>query len=434
MEPAIKESALIRSRVRNALPTKRSGIIDLLLPNQLMCTRMAFCRALGECWNIPSRDELFLNLLLLLTCGQSSGILLYILLEEVGHFQKMNVSPPKRRTIAEIATKAGVSIPTVSRVLNNRPDVAPGTRERVEQVIKESGFIRSRVRNVLKESSGIVDMLVPGLTNLYSVEIVRGVEEVLERTELRLALSLTHDSLQLEQRWLAKVIDGATDGAILVLAHGQSNRLDMLFRNKIPFVVVDHRGELGPDVPSVAATNWLGGRLATEHLLSLGHRRIAIISGDTALPCSRDRIAGYGAALEDAGIPVDPALIRPGRFAQQTGYEQTIALLDLPEPPTAIFAGSDTQAMGVYAALRARGLSVPDSMSVVGFDDVPIASIITPALTTVRQPLVEMGRVATTMLLRLIVEEPLDSKRVELTTTLIARESCAPLQFTKTGS
>ena len=298
MEPAIKESALIRSRVRNALRTKRSGIIDLLLPNQLMCTRMAFCRALGECWNIPFRDELFLNLLLLLTCGQSSGILLYILLEEVGHFQKMNVSPPKRRTIAEIASKAGVSIPTVSRVLNNRPDVAPGTRERVEQVIKESGFIRSRVRNVLKESSGIVDMLVPGLTNLYSVEIVRGVEEVLERTELRLALSLTHDSLQLEQRWLAKVIDGATDGAILVLAHGQSNRLDMLLRNKIPFVVVDHRGELGPDVPSVAATNWLGGRLATEHLLSLGHRRIAIISGDVALRVRRDL------DLEDARLDV----------------------------------------------------------------------------------------------------------------------------------
>ncbi|HEX6477390.1 MAG TPA: LacI family DNA-binding transcriptional regulator [Ktedonobacteraceae bacterium] len=378
------------------------------------------------------RDKPLLNFLLLLTRGQSSGILQYILIEEAGHFQKMNETTSKRRTISEIAAQAGVSIPTVSRVLNNRPDVAPETRERVEQVIKESGFIRSRVRNVLKESSGIVDMLVPDLTNLYSVEIVRGVEEVLERTELRLALSLSHDALPFEQRWLAKVIDGATDGAILVLAHGQSNRLDMLLRNKIPFVVVDHRGELGPDVPSVGATNWLGGRLATEHLLSLGHRRIAIISGDTTLPCSRDRIAGYRAALEDAGIPVDPALVRPGRFAQQTGYEQTIALLDLPEPPTAIFAGSDAQAMGVYAALRAHGLSVPEAMSVVGFDDVPIASIVTPALTTVRQPLVEMGRVATTMLLRLIAEEPLDSKRVELTTTLVARESSAPLQLMNT--
>jgi LacI family transcriptional regulator len=354
-----------------------------------------------------------------------------ILVKEVVYFQKMNENSPKRRTIAEIAAKAGVSIPTVSRVLNNRPDVAPETRERVEQIIKESGFIRSRVRNVLKESTGIVDMLVPDLTHLYSVEIVRGVEEVLERTELRLALSLTHNAVAFEQRWLAKVIDGATDGAILVLAHGQSNRLDMLLRHKIPFVVVDHRGGLGPDVPSVGATNWLGGRLATEYLLSLGHRRIAIISGDSALPCSRDRIAGYRAALEDAGVSFERALIRPGNFVQETGYEQTLALLDLPEPPTAVFAGSDAQAMGVYAALRARGLRVPDSMSVVGFDDVPMASIVTPALTTVRQPLVEMGRVATTMLLRLIAEEPLDSKRVELTTTLIERESCAPLTQTR---
>lgn len=352
----------------------------------------------------------------------------YILLEEVGHSQKMEQTSSKRSTIAEIAAKAGVSIPTVSRVLNNRPDVSSATRERVERVIKESGFIHSRVKNALKKgSSGIVDMLVPDLANLYSIEIVCGVEDVLERTELRLALSLTHKSLAVEQRCLAKVIDGATDGVILVLAHGQSKRLDMLLRNKIPFVVVDHRGELGPDVPSVGATNWLGGRMATEHLLSLGHRRIAIISGDAEMRCSRDRIAGYRAALEDAGIPVDQALIRPGGFIQQTGYEQTNALLDLAEPPTAIFAGCDAQAMGVYAALLTRGLSVPNAMSVVGFDDVPVASIVTPALTTVRQPLVEMGRVATTMLLRLIAEEPLDSKRVELTTTLVVRESTSAL-------
>ena len=175
-------------------------------------------------WNRQSKDERFLNLLPLLRSGEYSEILLYILIEEADHFQKMNQTASKRSTIAEIAAKAGVSVPTVSRVLNNRPDVAPETRGRVERVIKESGFIRSRVRNALKESSGIIDMLVPDLTNLYSVEIVRGVEEVMERTELRLALSLTHDSVQFEQRWLAKVIDGATDGAILVLAHGQSNR------------------------------------------------------------------------------------------------------------------------------------------------------------------------------------------------------------------
>ncbi|HEY7419153.1 MAG TPA: LacI family DNA-binding transcriptional regulator, partial [Ktedonobacteraceae bacterium] len=335
----------------------------------------------------------------------------------------------KRDTIAEIAARAGVSIPTVSRVLNHRPDVAPETRERIERLIEESGFVRSRVANALRKgSSGIVDLVVTDLTTPYTIEIVRGVEEALERTELRLALSVTNDSLQKEQQWLGKAISGSTDGAILVLAQGQSKRLEELRRHKIPFVVVDHRGELGADVPSVGATNWLGGCAATEYLISLGHRRIAIISGQANMRASRDRIAGYRAALEDAGIPVDPQLIRPGTFNQDTGYKQTFALLELAEPPTAIFAGSDMQAMGVYSALRTRGLTIPDAMSVVGFDDVLPASVVTPTLTTVRQPLVEMGRVATTMLLRMIGGEPLDSMRVELTTTLIERESCAPIR------
>lgn len=340
--------------------------------------------------------------------------------------QKTNQRPSRSPTIAEIAARAGVSVPTVSRVLNNRPDVAPGTRERVERVLEESGFVHNRVSNVLRRgSSGIIDIVIPGLDTLYSVEIARGVSEVVERSGLRLALSTTHNAVQREQQWLEKVLEGATDGAILVLPRGHSSSLDELQRRKIPFVVVDHRGELGTDVPSVSATNWSGGRAATEYLLSLGHRRIAVIGGGATLRCSIDRIAGYRSALEEAGIPIYPEYICQGEFMQQTGYEQTCALLELPEPPTAIFAGSDLQAMGVYSALRARGITIPDEISVVGFDDIPLASLVSPALTTVRQPLVEMGRVATTMLLRLIMQEPLDSIRVELATTLIVRESCA---------
>lgn len=346
--------------------------------------------------------------------------------------QKAKRVASKRETIADIAARAGVSIPTVSRVLNNRPDVAAETRERIEQVIKESGFVRSQAANALRKGgSGIVDLVVSDLTTPYTIELVRGVVESLERTELRLALSVTNDSLQKEQQWLSKAISGSTEGAILLLARGQSERLQELRRHQIPFVVVDHRGELGVDVPSVGATNWFGGYAATEYLISLGHRCIAIISGQVNMRASRDRIAGYRAALEEAGIPVDPQFVRPGAFNQKTGYEQTCALLELAEPPTAIFAGSDMQAMGVYSALRTRELSIPDEMSVVGFDDILPASIVTPTLTTVRQPLVEMGRVATTMLLRLIAGEPLDSMRVELTTTLIERESCAPYQRIK---
>lgn len=333
----------------------------------------------------------------------------------------------RRQTIAEIASKAGVSIPTVSRVLNNRPDVAPETRTHVERIIQESGFIRNRMANALRQgTSGLVDLVIPDLDSPYTVEVVRGVTGAIQRTAFRLALSVTYQTYDLEQQWLDRVLSASTDGVILLLARGQSHQLDELRRRDIPFVVVDHRGELGIDVPSVGATNWLGGRTATEYLLSLKHRRIGLISGAATLRCSLDRIAGYRAALESAGITIDPELIRPGNHDQATGYEQTCALLDLPDPPTAIFAGCDVQAMGVYSALRARGIRIPEQMSVIGFDDVQLSALVTPTLTTIHQPLAEMGRTATSMLLRLIAGEPLDSIRAELTTSLIVRESCAP--------
>jgi LacI family transcriptional regulator len=330
----------------------------------------------------------------------------------------------KRNTIAEIAAKAGVSIPTVSRVLNKRPDVAAETRERVEQVIKEMGFTRSHT--LRQGTSNVIDLVTPNLENPYSIEIIRGVGEAVARSAFRMALSTTHQTSQLEQKWLAKVIAGATSGVILLVERGQSMYLDELRRHQIPFVVVDHRGELGVDVPSVGATNWLGGRTATAYLLSLNHQRIGMINGPATMQCSLDRNAGYRAALEAANIPFDPALVCPGSYTFATGYEQTCALLDLLDPPTAIFAGNDLQAMGVYSALRARRMHIPDEVSVIGFDDVQFASLVTPTLTTVRQPLVEMGRVATTMLLRQIAGEPLDTMRAELTTSLIIRESCAP--------
>lgn len=338
----------------------------------------------------------------------------------------MKQTSPKRSTIAAIAAQARVSIPTVSRVLNGRPDVAPATRVRIERMLKESGYSRSSATKVLRKgSSGIIDLLVPGLDNPYVTEVVRGVEEALARTDLRFAISFTQDQVLGEKQWLEKIADRATDGAILMLAHGQSSRLDELGRRGIPFVVVDHRGELGPDVPSVGATNWTGGQVAVEYLLSLGHKRIATIAGPDSLRCSLDRVAGYRVALEAAGIPIDPEFIRPGDFRLQSGYIQTSALLALPDPPTAILAGNDLQAMGIYKALYMRNIHVPERMSVIGFDDIPLTTIVSPSLTSVRQPLFEMGRVATTMLLRLIAGEPLDSSRVLLPTTLITRESCA---------
>jgi DNA-binding LacI/PurR family transcriptional regulator len=191
-------------------------------------------------------------------------------------------------------------------------------------------------------------------------------------------------------------------------------------------VVVDPVNPPPPEVASVGATNWAGGLAATEHLLSLGHRRIAAIAGPEDFLCSRARIDGYRSALERAGIDFERELVRHGDFQHHGGFGPGGELLDLPGRPTAIFAGNDQQALGVYEAARQRGLRIPQDLSVVGFDDLPVARWVSPPLTTVRQPLAEMGRAAAEMLGGLIEGVPLRSRRLELSTELITRESTGP--------
>lgn len=338
----------------------------------------------------------------------------------------MNDVAGKRLTITQVAAAANVSTMTVSRVLNERRDVAPETRAHVERVIAESGFVRNRVARAFRGgSTGLIDLVVPNLSSAYVLEIMRGVEEILEASPFRLAIFAIHHESHGERQWLAKIANDAPDGAILILARGQSTHLDHLRHRNVPFVVADHRGELGGDTPSVGATNWSGAYQAVNYLLSLGHRHIAFIGGPPSFGASRERLSGYRAALDAAGVPMDSSLILQGDFDQEAGRAAARMLLDLATPPTAIFAGNDMHAVGVYATLHERGLSVPDDVSVVGFDDIPVALLVSPPLTTVRQPLVEMGRVAAGMLLTLVGGAPLPSRRVELATSFIIRASCA---------
>lgn len=327
--------------------------------------------------------------------------------------------------MAEIAALAGVSKPTVSKVMNGQPGVAPATRERVERVIAESGYVRHGAARALSAGrAGSVNLVVKEIDNAYFSEIIRGVEETLERAGLSMVLTATHDEASRHRRWMARVVEHGTDGAILVLPDEHFAHLEELRRHGIPVALVDDRGESPPGVPSVGATNFAGGFAATEHLLSLGHRRVAMISGP-AFKSTRERAAGYRTALQEAGIPPEPLLEKPGGFVAGTGYEAARELLRLQDPPTAIFTGNDLQAMGVYRALYEAGLRIPDDVSVLGFDDLPFARLLTPALTTVRQPVREMGALATRMLLRTIAGEKLESTRVELATSLIVRESSA---------
>lgn len=334
--------------------------------------------------------------------------------------------PAKRRvTIALIAEEAGVSVPTVSKVINGRPEVALETRHRVERLLREHGYQRRASQG--DTPAGLVDLVFAEIESPWAMEIVRGAESAAHEAAASLVISVLHTHAGPGRDWMERLAARRTDGVVIVASKLSAGVQGQLTARSLPFVVVDPEGEPAPGVVSVGATNWNGGLAATRHLVELGHRRIAMISGPADMLCSQARIDGYRAALEAAGIPVEPELIRRGTFLVDSGHDHGHALLSLDDPPTAIFAGSDLQAFGVFEAARQRGLRVPEDLSVVGFDDLPLARSAWPPLTTVRQPLQEMAALATRTVLGMGRGEMPETRRVELATELIVRESTAPL-------
>ena len=331
-----------------------------------------------------------------------------------------------RPTISLIAQIAGVSVPTVSKVLNGRADVATPTRERVEQVIEEYGFVRNRAARALRRGkTGLVDLILPRLDDEYFLPILEGVALVLREAGVRLVLTSSYYQPEEEVHWIDTVTDHSMDGILVVLPSDKA--IEHLERSDLPFVLIHNQGGLLSPAPSVRITSWEGGFVATNHLINLGHRRIAYIGKTAPARDAIERIAGYRAALDAAHLPIDPQLQCDGAFTEADGYTATRILLELPEPPTAIFAGNDRQAAGAYRALHEVGQSVPDQMSVIGFDNLPFTELLSPPLTTVHAPRLELGRTAATMLLRLINGEALDMPRVVLPTQFIERQSCRPL-------
>jgi LacI family transcriptional regulator len=246
--------------------------------------------------------------------------------------------------------------------------------------------------------------------------------------DLRAVLCPTQHEHDREVDLLGRLMHGTTDGALLMLPSETPEELDALREFGYPFVVVDARAPLHPGVPAVTAANASGAKQATEHLLGLGHRRIGVITGPRGWSASDERLIGHHAALAGAGVMPDAALEDAGDFEQPSGVAAASRLLSLPDPPTAIFAFNDDMTVGAMRAARERGLRVPDDLSVVGFDDSEQARIVTPALTTVYQPLAEMGRMAVSLLTRLLEGQRLEAVRVELGTRLIVRDSTAPVR------
>jgi LacI family transcriptional regulator len=332
-----------------------------------------------------------------------------------------------RTTIRDVARLAGVSIATVSRVINGRPDVSADTREAVLRVIREHGFSSNRSARALSAGrTGLVGMTVPFVHVAYFGGILAGASEALYEQDMRIVLCPTAHEHQREATLLERLMQGTTDGALLLLTTESSADLKALRAKGYPFVVLDPRKPLDDGIPSVSAAHWAGAKAATEHLLSLGHRRIGAITGPHGWHATVDRLDGYHAALAGAGLMPDPELVAKGNFTSESGHAAAAALLELPEPPTAIFAFNDEMALGAMQLARERGLRLPRDLSIVGFDDLEKAAIVVPALTTVRQPLAEMGRVAVSLLTRLLDNQRVEGLNLELATRLVVRESTAP--------
>lgn len=342
-----------------------------------------------------------------------------------------NSSGRGRITIRQVAELAGVSVATASRALNGRGDVSDETRLAVQQVAKAHGYgVRSRSRaqrqpGVGAHWSGIVGVTMPYSAPTYFSSILAGAVEALSERDMRALVCPTGHQHNYEATLIEELVRGETSGAVLVLPEESPAELRALKQQGFHFVVVDPLYELDEDIPVVSAANTSGAFQATAHLLELGHRRIGAITGPPAGLATRRRLMGYHSAQVAAGVMPDPALEVEGDFLIAGGARGAERLLDLPEPPTAILAFNDSMAVGALSAARARGLRIPEELSIVGFDDTVEAEIAYPPLTTVRQPLKELGRMAVDLLFRLMAEQWSEPLHVELATRLVTRSSVA---------
>jgi LacI family transcriptional regulator len=329
--------------------------------------------------------------------------------------------PSGRVTIGDVARTAGVSVATVSKVINDRYGVAPETSARVHEVIADLGYESSIVaRSLRSRRTNVIGILVAEFEP-FSTELLKGISEAVEGTGYELLAYSggmgRNDRVGWEQRYLSRLAGTLIDGAVLVTPTVVNPR------NTVPVVAVDpHTGPSGP--PTVDSDNLGGARAVTEHLVQLGHRRIGFLGGRPDLESARLREKGYREALEDAGIPVDPGLMRVGGYRPDTTDSPAHELLTLPDRPTAIFAANDLSAIRTMEVARELGLRVPDDVSVVGFDNVPESALTDPPLTTVSQPIHQMGAEALRMVVDLIQGTPRDA-HLRLPTSLVVRGSTA---------
>lgn len=330
----------------------------------------------------------------------------------------------QRVTIREVAEAAGVSVATVSKVLNDRYGVAGATSARVRAVIEELGYESSLVaRSLRNHRTNVIGILVADFEP-FSTEVLMGAADAIRGTGFELVVysagGRVGEHIGWERRHLSRVSGTLVDGAVLVTPTVS----DIV--TSVPIVAIDPtEGPTG--LPTIDSDGRTGARLATEHLLELGHRRIGMITGRAGLESARLREQGFRDAHAAAGIPLDETMFADGEYDPATAREAAHELLARADRPTAVFAASDLTALATMEVAADLGLDVPRDLSIVGFDNIPDSAMCTPRLTTVEQPIREMGRLALELLVRQIREETLDEHHVRLPTRLLVRGSTAPV-------
>jgi LacI family transcriptional regulator len=337
---------------------------------------------------------------------------------------------PMNPTLEEVAALAGVSRATVSRVINDQPNVRSEVREKVWQAVRESGYRPHAVaRSLVTRRTGILGVVIPEVVSTLFTDpffplFLRGATEACNAHKQQLMLVLFNDPTGEQEMYHRVLRNGYIDGVIVASVTMGDPLISLMLQDGIPFISAGRH----PDkrVSAVDVDNLGGARVAVEHLLRLGHRRIATIAGPAAMTSGQDRLEGYRQALEAYHVPLDEHLIVHGDYTEAGGMLAMQRLF--PSAPTAVFVASDTMTVGALKWLRQAGRRVPDDIALVGFDDIPVASAVEPRLTTVRQPIVRLGALAVEALIGILQGPQSSPERIVLPTELVVRESCGALR------
>jgi LacI family transcriptional regulator len=329
-----------------------------------------------------------------------------------------------RPTVKDVARRAGVSTASVSRVLNDQPSVTPEVRARVLAAIEELKYRPSRVaRRLRTKNAPVLGLIISDIQNLFFTSLTRGVEDVASRSGYSLILCNTDEDIDRERAYLEVMHDENVAGIILASA-SETGHDPELYGGRIPVVALDR---LITDVPldTVMVDNVGGAKTAVSHLLSLGHRRVGLITSRQQLTTGRERQEGYEQALAEFGLPIDPALIQRADFRRvEDGRRHALDLLASPNPPTALFTANTLVTLGTLTAIQERGLRIPADIALAAFDDIPWGALLNPPLTAVRQPTYELGTKAAEVLLARIAEPDRPLTHIRLKLELLVRESC----------